>query len=173
MFYKLSGLNLIMANLLAMFLWHMIVFVLSVKIHTSYFNPSKYMYLERKWEKSGRLYVKTFKIKKWKDLLPQHIGKNGFSKKHLKNLSNLSKDYIQQFIVETCRAEWNHRMCCMFSVISIFINSLFNGLIFSVLSLMINFPFIIIQRYNRIRLNNLLKRHDRRNTNLTYDIIKA
>ena len=158
MFYNLSGVELVVSNFLLMILWDILIFILSVKIDISYFDPSKPLYREKKWEKSGKLYVNVLKIKKWKDFLPQYIGKNGFSKKHLKDLKDVSKSYIEQFIFETCRAEWNHFMCCLFSVVSLFVNTFLNGVIFSVFPILINFPFIIIQRYNRIRLKKLLKR---------------
>lgn len=153
-----SSFQIIIINILFIIIWNIIIFIFSININKKKLNPNRYIFKEKTWEKSGKFYTKILHIKKWKDSLPQHIGKNGFSKRHLTNISHLSIDYIQQFILETCRAEWNHLMCCLFIFISFLINSLNYALIFSLVSIITNIPFIFIQRYNRIRLNKLLKR---------------
>lgn len=134
----------------------MIIFLFSVNIDKKFLDPNRYMFKEKSWENGGKFYTDILHIKKWKDSLPQHIGKNGFSKRRLIKISNMSPDYIHQFIFETCRAEWNHLMCCLFILISFLINSLGYAILFSFVSVITNLPFIFIQRYNRIRLNKLL-----------------
>lgn len=149
----------IILNLILIILWNMLIFMFSIKLNTNFFDPSKKLYSQKPWEKDGKFYINSLHIKKWKDSLPQYVGKNGFSKRNMIHFSNLSGDYIYEFIVETCRAEWNHWMCCFFVVISFFINSVEYAITFSIVSLVTNVPFIFIQRYNRIRLNHLLIKH--------------
>ena len=161
MISSLSNVQTILANLFLIIAWNMIIFWGSIKLDKNNWNPKKNMFREKKWEKNGEFYVKVLKIKKWKDLLPQHVGKNGFSKKHLVKLKELSTEYIQEFIFETCRAEWNHTMCCLYPVISFLINEVNYALLFSFVSIITNIPFIFIQRYNRIRLKKLLHRRMR------------
>ena len=112
----------------------------------------KYMYKIKYWEYKGVWYNKRLKIRVWKDFLPQYVSKNGFSKK---NLNNLSLSYINQFILETCRAEWAHKNCMWIAILLIFINKFVIGITFFIVVLLINFPYICIQRYNRIRLMKL------------------
>ena len=110
------------------------------------------MYKIKYWEYKGVWYNKRLKIRVWKDFLPQYVSKNGFSKK---NLNNLSLSYINQFILETCRAEWAHKNCMWIAILLIFINKFIIGITFFIVVLLINFPYICIQRYNRIRLIKL------------------
>ena len=94
------------------------------------------------------------KIKKWKDKHPQYVAKNGFSKRNINLNQVYNKEYFERFLLETCRAEWNHFMCCMYFVISFLINKFPFSIIFSIIPLVANLPFLIIQRYNRIRFLN-------------------
>ena len=99
------------------------------------------------------------RIHKWKDRLPQHIAKDGFSKSHL---TNVSIEYLDEFIMETCRGEWLHLTDCLLVVVLLLINSFPIGLLFAFLDCIGNLPFAIIQRYNRFRMLQLRKKvlHD-------------
>ena len=144
----------ILINVLFILSWNMIIFFMCIKIKDSRFNPNKKMFKEKDFEKSLNFYIKKLKIKKWKDYLPQYAAKNGFSKK-----SFISKEikYINKFISETCRAEWNHKMCLLAIIPVILINSFFMSVIFSLFVIITNVPYIFIQRYNRLRLLQLKK----------------
>ncbi|MBR0423225.1 MAG: hypothetical protein IJJ04_01080 [Clostridia bacterium] len=161
--------QIILINMFLIILWHLIVLFVCRNIKSkSFFSPKKFIYVPKKWEENGNFYVKKLKIKKWKDKLPQYVAKDGFSKKNLQSLTKLSPEYIERFILETCRAEWNHIMCCMYFVISFIINSFYYGIIFSVIPVVANVPFIFIQRYNRIRL---LKLKHRAKANFTKEFL--
>lgn len=160
-----SILGITVTNISLIIIWNMIILLFSKRFDSRLFYPSKKIYREKSWEMGGLFYTKLLHINKWKDSLPQHIGKNGFSKRHLMKPSRLSIDYIKQFILETCRAEWNHLMCCLFSIISFWINPFVYAIIFSLVSIFTNLPYIFIQRYNRIRLNKLLIRKTKRKIN--------
>ena len=136
-----NNLDVILINMMLMIIWHLTVLIICMVLPRSFFEPTKKLYVTRKWEKNGNLYIKNFKIKKWKDYLPQFVAKGGFSK--------------------TCRAEWNHLMCSMYFIVSFCINSVENAVIFSLIPIICNFPFLIIQRYNRIRLLKLEKKYTR------------
>lgn len=148
--------DIIFMNLLLMIFWHLIVLILSMNLNPAFFNPKRGIYQERKWENGGRFYANALKIKKWKDKLPQFVSKNGFSKRSLKG--KIDKQYVEKFIFETCRAEWNHMMGCMYFIISFCVNSQPYAMIFSLISIAGNLPFLCIQRFNRIRLCKLAKR---------------
>lgn len=139
-------------NLILGTVWHYTSFLICVFRKTSSFSPDKKIYRPHKWERGGKFYSDVFKINKWKDILPQHIGRHGFSKEHL---TDLSPEYVDEFIMETCRGEWNHRMNCLFGVVLFLINSFFTAFILTLLLLLGNLPFIFIQRYNRMRLQKL------------------
>ncbi len=153
----LSVFRVTFLNFIFMLTWHIVTLIICRCLNTSYFNPKKHLYKQKKWEKNNKFYVKFLKIKKWKDHLPQFISKKGFSKKALVKQSGRSKEYLNRFIIETCRAEWNHMVCCFYFTVSFFINSFLYGLIFSLVPIICNLPYIAIQRYNRIRLQKLRK----------------
>lgn len=151
--------QIILINMLLIVLWHLAVLFVCRNIKDkTFFSPKKFLYIPKKWEENGNFYVKKLKIKKWKDKLPQYVAKNGFSKKNLQSLTKLSPEYIERFILETCRAEWNHFICCMYFLVSFILNSFPYGVIFSLIPIIANVPFIFIQRYNRIRLLKLRRR---------------
>ncbi len=154
MFDNLVG--IIFLNFTLMIFWHLLVLFLCKNLNPWFFSPGRCIYKIKKWEKGGNFYTKTLKIKKWKDKLPQYISKNGFSKKCLEKKP--SKEYLERFIMETCRAEWNHFMCCMYFPISFLINSKIYAIIFSLIPIFANLPFLFIQRFNRIRLLKLMNR---------------
>lgn len=147
-----SFLNALVIDLLLGAAWHYVIFFLCVSIKTSFFDPSKKMYQPHKWERGGRFYSDVLKINRWKDMLPQHIGKDGFSKDHL---DDVSVEYLDEFIMETCRGEWNHTMNCLFSVVLFIMNDFWMALLLTGCLLLGNLPFALIQRYNRFRLQKL------------------
>ena len=118
-------------NIFFILLWNMIIFLTCININVSKFDPQRQMFKEKSFEKSGIFDIKNLKIKKWKDYLPQYTSKNGFSKKNF-----ISKEikYINRFIYETCRAEWNHRMCLLVIIPIAIFNNFFAILILSAFS---------------------------------------
>ena len=140
--------------------WHVVAFVLCVYGSPSWFDFRRKRYQMFKWEKNGKWYVKYLKIKLWKDLVPTHVGKQGFSKDHL-DTEDLSIHYLAAFLLETCRGEWDHSLCAFCAVPVVIFNPFPLGLIFGFLILLGNLPFVAIQRYNRIRLLTLRKRRVR------------
>ncbi len=145
---------MLLLNLLFGTLWHYLIFFLCITRGPAAFSPSKRRYQPRKWEQGGKFYHKALRINRWKDRLPQHISKGGFSKDHL---DSLSIEYIDRFITETCRGEWNHSVNCLYAVVLILLNDLPTALVWIVLLLLGNLPFVCIQRYNRFRLQKLRK----------------
>lgn len=153
-----SFLDTLLWNLIIVAIWHLVFLFACQKLPDSTFDASKNRYIPREWEHGGRWYRDYLKIQLWKDRLPQHIGKEGFSKKHL---NSDSIEYIDQFILETCRGEWNHKKNCLCSIVMLLINPLLVGVIVSTLILIGNLPFAMVQRYNRFRLLVLRKRRIR------------
>ncbi|BED92404.1 MAG: glycosyl-4,4'-diaponeurosporenoate acyltransferase [Candidatus Paraimprobicoccus trichonymphae] len=137
-------------NFLVLVVLNSISLIFVKTVNNNFFDNSKKIYTVFKWEQ--RFYSRFLKINFWKDKLPQHIGKNGFSKK---NIASLNKNYLKAFVVETCRAEWFH----LFFIISSFFCLFFNKVFWPVvLCMFVNLPFVFIQRYNRIRISKLIIR---------------
>lgn len=129
--------------------------VVSIKLPVSCFDYKKWQFRVRTFEKNGDIYQHFFKVRKWKNHIPE-LGdfiKSIFPKKQI---LGLSRDYLYRFAAETCRAEFAH-WCIIFSS---FIFKFWNGAAMSIfivlLAIVLNFPYIIIQRYNRPRIINIL-----------------
>lgn len=122
------------------------------------FNPNSFLFKKTFFEKDGLIYEKVFFVKKWKHLLPDGAAlvKNGFRKKKLKNAS---KEYINDFIIETCKAEATHIAPIFLSFLFAIYNPPYIVLIMFIFAVITNIPCIIVQRYNRIRLVNMIEKY--------------
>lgn len=120
------------------------------------FDFRRYPFKAFGWEDQGNFYLK-FKIQKWKDKVPdmsKHV-KSAFSKK-----ISVFRDaeYIEMLILETCVGEFVHFVLIFISpIFLIFMDSQW-AWIWMVLYIVGNIPFIMIQRYNRPRLVQILDR---------------
>lgn len=143
-------------NAIVVTAYHMVIFVIAVKRPQSAFREDQPRYRMKKFERGGRFYKKTLKIHLWKEFVPQFIGRDGFSKEHLER--EVSAEYLDAFIAETCRGEWTHRIQGWSAVFVCIWNPPLLGLLFAGVILLISLPCVAIQRYNRFRLQTLRKR---------------
>lgn len=110
----------------------------------------------RGWERGGQIYKKLFLIHRWKDLVPElgAISPEGFRKRRL---ASQEPGYLNQFILESIRAELCHFFSLVLAVpILAFFSSRFTwwAVVYIVI---LNVPCIMIQRTNRPRLERLLR----------------
>ncbi len=129
--------------------------VISVKMPVSCFNYKKWQFKMRTFEKNGDIYQHFFKVKRWKNHIPElgDFVKSIFPKKQI---LKLSRDYLYRFAAETCRAEFAHWCIIFSSFIFRFWNDAAMSIFMVLLAIALNFPYIIIQRYNRPRIINIL-----------------
>lgn len=115
------------------------------------FNLNSFIFKTRKFEDNGNFYKRVFKIHKWKHFLPDgaKTHKSGFEKKHMKNFE---KEYIEEFIYQTARAEIAHWLQIIPFFVFGFWSPFFVIWIMLFYALIVNFPCILAQRYNRPRL---------------------
>lgn len=143
--------------------WILVHFFSGFIVHfipPSFYRYDNFLFKKRFWEFDGKLYEKVFLIKLWKDKLPEagELFKiNPFNKKVF---VSREKEYVKRFILETCRAELAHILPFLFLPISFLWNNFLEAQLIMVLyCIFSNLPFILIQRYNRIRLVNILLRY--------------
>ncbi|MCG3203593.1 MAG: hypothetical protein KCHDKBKB_00263 [Elusimicrobia bacterium] len=119
------------------------------------FNPGSWLYRERDWEQGGMRYQRVFMVRYWKKWLPDAAPwfKGGFPKKGLRLLT---QDFIQTFIIETCRGELTHWISMGIAPIFFLWNAPWVGSAMIIYAVAANLPCIITQRYNRIRLSRFL-----------------
>jgi glycosyl-4,4'-diaponeurosporenoate acyltransferase len=145
-------------DIVVWFVIHMGVVMVMVRIPQIWFHPDARLYRQRPWERGGRLYEKVFRIKRWKSLLTdgaKWMKDRGFQKKRL-----ASRDvrYLDQFLLETCRAELTHWTTIFFAPFFFLWNKPVVGWIMIFYVLAENVPLIMAQRYNRVRLEVLCRK---------------
>uniref|UniRef100_A0A7V3ZXR6 Glycosyl-4,4'-diaponeurosporenoate acyltransferase n=1 Tax=candidate division WOR-3 bacterium TaxID=2052148 RepID=A0A7V3ZXR6_UNCW3 len=135
--------------------WLVLMFFAGIIVHfipPEFYDPENFLFKPRKIEFDGKLYTSLFAIKKWKDRLPEcgeFFKFNPFNKKRLQKMKDLN--YFERFILETCRAELTHWIPILLYPVSLLWNPYPASIYVLIFVLLTNFPFLIIQRYNRIR----------------------
>ena len=109
------------------------------------------------WEKEGRIYREFLRIQSWKNKLPEagDFFAGGFSKKRL---LNTQPDYLARFIIESRRGEFTHWLSILPAPLFFLWNHWLVGFFMIIYAVTFNLPFIITNRYNRVRLQILLTR---------------
>jgi glycosyl-4,4'-diaponeurosporenoate acyltransferase len=154
MIFELPGIWTIIIDFIVWLVIHVVVSISISRLQVDSFNPGLWLYMERDWERNGVFYQAFFRIKTWKKVLPDGAAafKGGFRKKHL---ANPDVKYIRRFILETCRAELTHWIIFISSVVFFIWNDWWIGIIMIAYGFLVNFPCIVTQRYNRIRLKRI------------------
>ena len=111
----------------------------------------------RRIERDGRVYERVLRIKAWKDALPEagSLFRGGFSKRHV---VRHDRAYLEQFRVETRRAEWTHWAILALSPVFFAWNPWWLALAMLGYGVVANVPCLLVQRYNRARLARTLDR---------------
>ena len=156
MLFHLPTIVTIGIDIAAWFVIHMGVSYLMTRQPLTSFNVNSWLYRKRQWERNGKFYEKFFRLKSWKRRLPDGaaIFKHGFEKKRLKETSN---DYLDSFLRDTCRAELTHWIIFLFGPLFLIWNLLWVGIVMILYATVVNMPCVITQRYNRIRLQRIVK----------------
>jgi glycosyl-4,4'-diaponeurosporenoate acyltransferase len=126
---------------------------LFTKLPVTWFSPGRAL----DWERNGRFYERVFRIKVWKDRLPdaaRWFG-GGFAKG---TLVRADRDYLRRFIRETWRGELCHWCALGCAPVFFLWNPCWGDLIIVAYALAANLPCILAQRYNRARFHKVLAR---------------
>ncbi len=123
-------------------------------------DTDSFLYTSHKWENNGEIYRK-LKVNKWKSKVPD-------MSKYLKLLYPKKMEYhpdptqILRLIQESCVAECIHVMLIVSSpLVYYYLRGPYDILI-TILYILGNMPYIIIQRYNRPKLKKLYEQLCRR-----------
>ncbi len=126
-----------------------------------HFAHDNWLTRPRRFEQGGRWYQRRLHIRSWKDKLPEKgdLFRGGFSKRHLVDRST---PHLERFVVETRRAEMVHWSNLAAGPVFLIWCPLLLGGCMVVFGVVAHLPFIVIQRYNRERLQAILTRRRRR-----------
>ena len=132
--------------------------LICLKMPNRMFSLQSILFKTYKIEREGHFYNNVFCVSEWKHLLPDGgviFNKNSFRKKHLKDFS---KETLERFLIESARAELTHWLAIIPFWIFGFIAPPRVILYMLMYALMVNLPCIIVQRYNRPRVQKLLNK---------------
>ncbi|KAB2330576.1 glycosyl-4,4'-diaponeurosporenoate acyltransferase [Bacillus mesophilum] len=153
---ELPLLWLLVINILAWPFIHIILSLWTVTIPIEKFMKNKGLYKIRNWERSGEFWDRYFHVKRWKDRIPDGtkiIGR-GFEKSAI---MGKSKNHLRLYVYESRRAEFNHWLSMLPALLFFLWNPLWAGMLMIAYALFFNIPIIIVQRFNRARLEKILK----------------
>lgn len=137
-----------------------IAFVTGRLLPKRMFKKGKYPYRQFSFEKNGEIYER-MSVKTWQKffldmskLFPGLITKREM-------VSRPEKEVVEDMLMETCVAEVIHVGLLLFGFGAVFIWKGLGGVVASILYFLGNLPYIIIQRYERPRLERLSERMQR------------
>lgn len=112
---------------------------------------------QRRFEERGRWYRRRLRIHRWKDRLPDAGGlfAGGTSKRHLPSYDAAG---LEAFARETRRAELTHWWAMWCGPLFILWNPPLAAALLVTYGVLVNLPFIVIQRYNRFRIEAITDR---------------
>lgn len=115
-------------------------------------NYNNFWFREKSYEK--RLY-KFLQVKKWKKYIPTYDP----------DTFNTNKKTIKEILGASCQAEIVHEVIMLFSLLPLILIPFLGGtiaiIVTSVLSMLIDYLFVILQRYNRPKLIVVMKRFEK------------
>ena len=156
MVFQLGHFWVIFLNIAMILIIHLGISWACTKIPIERFNPYSRFFRIKKYERGGKIYTRIFKIKRWKNIIPDgaKMFRGGFPKK---NLESCTQDYLYTFARETCRGELTHYLHMVPMPIFFLWNVWWGGVIMVIYLLIANIPCILLQRYNRARLLRVIK----------------
>ncbi|WP_247741029.1 glycosyl-4,4'-diaponeurosporenoate acyltransferase [Cohnella sp. LGH] len=142
----------VLIDILAWAFFHVIVAVLCLKLPLAFFLKDSVWFRLFFWEKSGNLWQRLFHVKRWKGRLIDGtvILKKGYGKKKLHG-TGISD--LKVFAAETKRAELTHWLSIVPAPLFFIWNPVWAGWVMILYAVMFNLPFIVVQRYNRGRID--------------------
>lgn len=122
-----------------------------------WFHADAYPYRSYAFERDGKIYEK-LRIKRWQNKVPD-MSKVLPGLMPAKAMAGRSFDRLPLMIRETCVAEFIHRFHALLGLRCFAIWPGMGGALIALLNiLLLNLPFILIQRYNRPRMLRLMRK---------------
>lgn len=154
-------LKMIVGNSVAWLFFHMTISILGMRISDSFLDKHKKWFVLASWEKEGRIWQDWLKIRSWKELVPDS---SSFMKTtyNQKDLVSSDDEILELFIRETRRAELVHWISILPAGLFFIWNPPWAGWFMVLYAVLANIPFILIQRYNRPRIERVYKSSKKR-----------
>lgn len=137
--------------------FHLTISFAAVRIPSAWFIDHSHWFWTLPFEQDGRLWQRLFRVKQWKQLIPDGTMfiRSGYDKSKLHGTDASSLD---RFIIESRRAEFTHWLSILPAALFFLWNPVWAGWLNVAYAVLFNGPIIIAQRYNRPRLERLTVR---------------
>ena len=126
-------------------------FLLGRLLPKVWFSSNRFPYKAWSWEEEGKIYDRLFHIKHWQSRVPD-MSKLFPGLMQRKKVTAHFQSELPLMIRETCIAELIHVLLCFLILPCLWIWPGWGGILFTLLYILGNLPFVMIQRYNRPRL---------------------
>jgi glycosyl-4,4'-diaponeurosporenoate acyltransferase len=154
---ELSSVFTLVLDFAAWFVFHMAAALITLNMPDRWFDSDHWLYQTRNWERQGQIWHQLFRVRYWKERLPdgaQMIGR-GYAKKRLRATHD---EELARFVQESRRAELTHYLAMLPAPLFFLWNPAWAGWFMIGYALVANAPCIIAQRYNRPRFKKLLEK---------------
>jgi glycosyl-4,4'-diaponeurosporenoate acyltransferase len=137
--------------------WSALCGYVAHRISPARLSHDNWLFRLRDSESGGRIYERWFRIKRWKDRLPEAGGlfRGGVSKRRM---PLHDRGHLERFAAETRRAELTHWLILAATPWFFLWNPWWLGLAMVGYGMVANIPCVAIQRYNRARLLRAMER---------------
>lgn len=156
----MSSTAMIVVDVVAWGAFHAVTGYAAYRLDDSSLTRDGWLLRQRAFENDGRWYRHRWQIHRWKDKLPEAGGlfRGGLSKRQLPGYDVAG---LELFARETRRAELTHWWAMFCGPLFVLWNPPLAAVLLITYGVVVNLPFIAIQRYNRFRIEALLGRRDR------------
>ena len=150
----------LVVDILAWGVFHAATGYAAHRLSDSRLSREGWLLRQRRFEDGGRWYRRRLRIHRWKDRLPEAgaLFAGGVSKRALPSYDVAG---LELFARETRRAELGHWWAMACGPIFVLWNPPLAAALLIGYGVVVNLPFILIQRYNRFRIEALLGRLSR------------
>jgi glycosyl-4,4'-diaponeurosporenoate acyltransferase len=147
----------IVVDILAWGAFHGLTGYAAYRLDDSRLARDGWLLRQRRFEDNGRWYRRRLRIQRWKDRLPEagDLFGDGLSKRQL---PAYDADGLQLFARETRRAELAHWWALSCGPVFVLWNPPLAAALLIGYGVVVNLPFIAIQRYNRFRIAAVIGR---------------
>jgi glycosyl-4,4'-diaponeurosporenoate acyltransferase len=141
------------------------VTMLSLPLPARWFHRDGWLLRGRVWEHGGSVYQTLFRVRRWKTLLPEVADVIG-SEFPKKTIRSFDSGYVMRYLQESRKAELTHWCIIASSAVFLTLGTPRRFIIMLAVAVVTNLPFIVIQRYNRPRIEAAMARRDDRASGL-------
>ncbi len=147
----------VLVDVLAWGLFHAATGFAAHRLRPDQLDRDGWLLRPRRFEAGGRWYRRRLRIHRWKDRLPEagDLFAGGVSKRAVPSYDEAG---LRLFARETRRAELAHWWCMACGPVFLLWNPPLPAALLVTYGVLVNLPFIAIQRYNRFRIQALLER---------------